>query len=224
MYNNTKMKNLNLVKKREGNKYFLRNKKYDELNYNENNWFNVIQDYNLKPKKILEIGCGAGHKLNYLSEQLKTQYNYGVDISKKAIIYGKKKYKKIKLYNISSLEINKINTKFDLIICGFFLYLLDREEIFRQFDLIFKKLNKNGYLIIIDFNANIKYSVKDKKSNLTIFKAQYDKFLEESGLFQILYKKSYKSFPFKKKRYCNQEAITLLQKIKFEDKYPNKLD
>ena len=37
--------------------------------------------------------------------------------------------------------------KFDLIICDF-LYLLDRELIFEQFDQIYKSLNKNGFLML----------------------------------------------------------------------------
>ena len=215
------MKNLNLVKTKEGDNYFVRNKNYDELNINENNWFNSIKVNNLKPKKVLEIGCGAGHKLNYLSQQLNTKYNYGVDLSKKAILDGKKKYKKLKLLNISSLQIDKINTKFDLIICGFFLYLLDREEIFKQFDLIYKKLNKNGHLIIIDFNPTFKHTNRHSRNNkLRNFKMKYDNFLEESGLFKIIFKKNSKSYPFRKKFISNDEALTLFQKINFEDEFP----
>ena len=47
---------------------------------------------------------------------------------------GSKKYKDLKLFNYSSLQISKFKTKFDLIICGWFLYLLDREYLFKQFD------------------------------------------------------------------------------------------
>ena len=40
----------------------------------------------------------------------------------------------LKLLNLSSIEIDKIKESFDFIICGFFLYHLDRELIFKQFD------------------------------------------------------------------------------------------
>ena len=217
-------KNINLVKSNEGDKYFTRNKNYDELNPNENNTFNLIKINNLNPKKILEIGCGAGHKLNYLSQKLNTKNNYGVDLSKKAILYGKKKYKNLKLLNISSLEIDKINTKFDMIICGFFLYLLDREEIFKQFDLIYNKINKNGHLIIIDFNPIFKHSNRHSENNkLKIFKMKYDNFLEESGLFKMIYKQNQKTKPIRKEFISNDEAVTIFQKINFEDEYPGNI-
>ena len=85
------MKNLKLVKIKEGDNYFLRMRKYDEINFNENDWINSVKTNNLNIKYILDIGCGHGHKLNYLSKELKTKYNYGVDLSKKAIKEGKKK-------------------------------------------------------------------------------------------------------------------------------------
>ena len=214
------MKNLKLVKIKEGDNYFLRMRKYDELNFNENDWINSIKINNLNLRYILDIGCGHGHKLNYLSQELKTRYNYGVDLSKKAIREGKKKYKKLKLFNISSLEIDKIKIKFDLIICGFFLYLLDREEIFKQFDLIYKKLNTNGYLIIIDFNPLFKHTNRDSRNKkLRTYKMKYDNFLEESGLFKIIFKKNYKTNSVKKFK-SNDESFTLFQKINFEKDYP----
>ncbi len=64
----------------------------------------------------------------------------------------KKKYSGLKLYNLSSLQIDKLKKNFDVIICGYFLYLLDRKYLFQQFDLIYKNLKTNGYLIINDLD------------------------------------------------------------------------
>ena len=49
-----------------------------------------------------------------------SRINYGIDLSSKVIKSGKKRFKKLKLIKMSSLEIEKIKIKFDLIICGFF--------------------------------------------------------------------------------------------------------
>ena len=53
--------------------------------------------------------------------------------------------------NISSLEIDKIKPKFDMIICGFFLYQLDRDDIFLQFDKTSTKVSETG----LDLNKSI---------------------------------------------------------------------
>ena len=91
---------------------------------------------------------------------------------------------------MSSLKIDKINVKFDLIICGFFLYLLDREEIFKQFDLIYIKLNNNGYLIINDFDPLFNHTNKNiHNRKLKTFKMKYDYFLEQSGYLKLFIRK-----------------------------------
>ena len=67
---------------------------------------------------------------------------------------------------------NKINWR-KLILIGFFasifnsffssIYLSGFN--FKQFDLIYKKLNKNGHLIIIDFNPTFKHTNRHHKNN-----------------------------------------------------------
>ena len=139
-----------------------------------------------------------------------------------------KKFKKLRLLKLSSLEIDKIKTNFDLIICGFFLYLLDREEIFNQFNLIYKKLNQNGYLIIQDYNPLFKHTnISRHNRNLKSFKMNYDNFLVESGLFKMIYKVE-KLYPLKRqnikiKYKSTEEAISLYKKINFSDSYPENL-
>ena len=216
------MKNIKTVKNKEADRWFLRN----IHSYNDNSFderiINLIKNNNLKADKILEIGCADGNKLNQYSKLLKSKKNYGIDLSKKAILNGKKKYKNLNLLNISSLEIDKIKLNFDLIICGFFLYHLDRELIFHQFNLIYKKINKNGLLLIVDFDPLFKHSNRDfNTKNLMSYKMSYDNFLVESGLFEIIYKFKYKtSTNDKSKIKSDTVSLTLFRKIDFQKKYP----
>ena len=152
-----------------------------------------------------------------------TKKSYGDDLSRKAIINGKKKFINLKLLNISSIEINKIKIDFDLIICGFFLYQLDRELIFKQFDLIHKKLSNDGLLIIDDFDPLFKHTNKNHNNrNVKSFKMSYDNFLVESGLFEIVYKYKY-NIVSEKKFKSENASLTLFRKIDFEKKYPENL-
>ena len=216
------MKSIKTIKNKEADKWFLRNmhKLFD--NSFDGRIINLVKNNNLKADKILEIGCADGNKLNQYSKLLKSKKNYGVDLSRKAILNGKKKYKNLDLLNISSLEINKIKFNFDLIICGFFLYHLDREFIFHQFDLIYKKLNKNGLLLIVDFDPLFKHSNRDSNTkNLISYKMSYDNFLVESGLFEVIYKFKYKTATNDKSKFKSDKvSLTLFRKIDFQEQYP----
>ena len=218
-------KQIRIIKSSEGNKYFERNKTY-EYDFDFKKINDLITSSNLKANSILEIGSADGRVLDIYNKILKPKKLFAVELSKKAIKYGKKKYKKIKFFNISSLQIDKIKTKFDLIICGFFLYQLDREQIFKQFDLISNALNKNGFLIIKDFDPLFRHSntnAYDKR--LKSFKSNFDNFLIESGLFELLYKHKYQDAhkKVKKKFKSSSVSLSLYKKIDFTKSYPENL-
>lgn len=215
------MTNKKILDDKGSDKWFLRNP--DSIDEGvKDKVINLIKINNLKLDKILELGCSNGNKLNLYSQLLKSKINYGVDLSKKATLNGKKRYKNLKLLNISSLEINKIKINFDLIICGFFLYHLDRKFIFHQFDLIYKKLNKSGYLLINDFDPLFKHSNKDhNQKGLVAYKMSYDNFLVESGLFELIYKCSYEQKTQDKSNFKSKKiSFTLFKKIDFKNQYP----
>ena len=217
------MKNLLLVKNK--NNWFYRNKK-NIINQNDDEHINeLIRINNLKAKNILEIGCSNGYKLIQYKELLKSNNCFGVDLSKEAILDGKKRYKNLELLNLSSLDINKIKLNFDLIICGFFLYQLDRNLIFQQFDLIYKKLNKNGYLLIRDFDPLFKHTNTDfNNKKLRTFKMNYDNLLTESGLFELIYKIKYKMKAQDKKKFKSDKiSYSLFRKIDFIESYPENI-
>lgn len=218
------MKNLNLIKKKEADRYFERNKNQN-LNLIDKKIFELIRINSIKANNILEIGCNDGNKLNQYSKLCNSKKSYGVDLSKKAILSGKQKYKNLKFLNISSIEIDKIKINFDFIICGFFLYHLDRELIFKQFDLIHRKLSNEGLLLINDFDPLFKHSNRDFNTRkLITFKMSYDNFLTESGLFEVVYKNKYKTSTRDKRKFkSNKVSLTLFKKINFQKTYPENI-
>jgi len=220
------IENLKIVRKKEADNYYIRNIKNYKNKCEDQRLSNILKLNSIKGNTILEIGCCNGKRLDQYRRCLGSRTTIGVDLSKKAIREGKKLHKKITFKSISSLEINKLKIKFDIIICGFFLYLLDREEIFNQFDLIYKNLKNKGYLIIEDFDPLFKhtnYSVHHK--TLKKFKMNYTNFLEESRLFKIIYKirndENFISNKNRKKFKSNDTSISLYQKINFIEAYPN---
>jgi len=222
------LKNFKIIKKKEADKYYIRNIKIYKNNSEDQRLSNILKLNSIKANTILEIGCCNGKRLDQYRRCLGSHKTVGIDLSKKAINEGKKLFKKITFKNISSLEINKIKIKFDIIICGFFLYLLDREEIFNQFDLIYKNLNANGHLIIEDFDPLFKHTNKSiHNRKLKSFKMDYSNFLEESGLFKMIYKirneENYKSNKNVKNFKSDDTSISLYKKIDFTEIYPNNI-
>ena len=154
------IKNLKNFIKNDSENYFKRNFKEDlTKGYLNTDILYAVKRLNLKYSNFLEIGCSGGNGLKKFKSSIfdwnkkKIQY-YGIDVSAKAIQYAKKKFSDIKFYKLSSLEIGKLNIKFDMINLGWMMYLLDREEIFNQFNILYKNLNSNGYLSIIDFQPS----------------------------------------------------------------------
>ena len=210
--------------KKESDNYFLRNKDaFDDIDIDYQNIKELIESTKIKAKSILEIGCFDGRILDIYRKFLKPQKTYGVELSKKAILNAKKKYKGVKFFNLSSLEISKIKSKFDLVICGAFLYQLERKHIFNQFDSIYRILNNNGFLIIKDFDPLFKHTNSNRHNKkIKSYKTNYDNFLIESGLFDLIYKKKYFD-NFKKDKInfkSNDFSITLYKKIDFIKSYP----
>jgi ubiquinone/menaquinone biosynthesis C-methylase UbiE len=143
----------------------------------ENLVFKIISKNKVKPKKILEIGSSTG----YLLECFRKNYNsecYGVDTSKSAISEGKKLFKKINLTH-GMFEDSKLkNLKYDLIICGFFLFMLPPSKILNLFSKIDTSLNNGGYVVIYDhFNKSNSFEIKDYKheKKLKVYRWDYKK-------------------------------------------------
>tara|TARA_B100000029_G_C17603120_1_gene966448 strand:- start:5078 stop:5794 length:717 start_codon:yes stop_codon:yes gene_type:complete len=235
--------NFKLLKKSEANKYFKRNSLYyekekiiDSFEKNKiepggstDNILNCFKTTKIKVNKILEIGCANGIKLNKYKTFFKNKKQsvecFGVDFSNVAIKNGKKKYKDLKLFNYSSLQISKFKTKFDLIICGWFLYLLDRDHFFKQFDLMHEKLNTNGYLMIVDFDPLFPHHNKwAHNKKIKVYKMNLRNFIEASNLFKTIYLHKWEISNTLKKKFISADlSVALFQKVNFDEDFPKNL-
>ncbi len=150
--------------------------------------FQIVSKNNIKPKKILEIGSSTG----YLLENFRTNFNcqcYGIDTSKSAIAEGKKLFKNVNLTHGMFENSKLINLKFDLIICGFFLFMLPPSKILNLFSKIDLSLKNEGHIVINDFyNKNNSFKIKDYK---------HEKKLK---VYRWNYKKVFLSLPYYKKK------------------------
>ena len=114
--------------------------------------------------KILEIGCGTGSNLWYLSK--KGYSVYGIDSSKKAIFLSKARCKKEKVKcKIRFMDAAKLQFKdnfFDMVLDIECLYSNSYENTKLILDEIFRVLKKDGTFFSKTFATGMKYLKKNK--------------------------------------------------------------
>lgn len=175
----------------EANSYFDRN--YDSLtNFNSKNdiILKLIDDYSLKFETICELGCSAGGRLDFIEKKYNPNKIIGVDPSKNAINFGKTINKNIIFHQGTSDDLSFIDDQsVDLLIIGFFLYVVDRKLLFKSFSEIDRILKKNGNLIIVDFYSSTplkkKYSHL-KNENAYLFKQKYYEILLSTNEYELI--------------------------------------
>src|SRR5579863_1599254 len=136
----------------EGDAWFERNR--SKLVVGPHEMERAIEVMQIRPQRILEIGCSNGYRL----EKLRARFNaecVGIDPSQHAIINGRGSFPCLSLNvgTADSLEFNE--GAFDLIIFGFCLYLCDPSDYFRIAAEADRVLSDPGWLIINDFFASV---------------------------------------------------------------------
>jgi ubiquinone/menaquinone biosynthesis C-methylase UbiE len=103
-------------------------------------------------KKILEIGCGEGKRLSWLSNNF-SLVCHGIDPSSKAVKLAKSRG--ILAVQGTADMLPYENGIFDVVVFGFCLYLCDREDLFRIACECDRVLKPNAWVIIKDFFSPI---------------------------------------------------------------------
>ncbi|MFX1453189.1 MAG: class I SAM-dependent methyltransferase [Promethearchaeota archaeon] len=117
-----------------------------------------LKKNNISTKKleILDIGCGYGRDLFYISEHIDCMI-LGVDSSKEAIKLAKNHYKKENLKEIEFLNCNFKDLegrKFDVIFSSNFYQILKKKERDAFTKKISRLLNPNGLLFLSTLSVN----------------------------------------------------------------------
>ena len=118
------MKNNSLYAE-ECDSWFNRNKEsFDENNCPKETY--IIEEFIERTKKeisfnnVLEIGCSYGYSLQYLHNLFGLRC-CGIDLSEKAINFGRQKYPSLELEVAGADNIPYGDNSFELVIAGFFL-------------------------------------------------------------------------------------------------------
>ncbi len=172
----------------EGDNWYKRKKDY-LLNSNPDNDFilKLIDMYKIEPKKVLEIGCSNGYRLNFINKKYNSSC-IGVDPSKQAVEEGTKLYKNIKLVRGVFSDI-PLEGLFDLIIINFVFHWIDRKLIAKCVSEVERLLLLGGFLLIGDFSPdnprkNKYHHLPDE--NLWTFKQDYTKLFLSLNKYSLI--------------------------------------
>ena len=189
--------------KKGGDDYFYRNKNKIINFKNELLTKVILNNLNNKIVNVLEVGCGEGSRLLYLSKKYKKVNFFGIDPSSAAI-----KNKKIFLKKATADKLPFKKNFFDIIVYGFCLYLTDNQDLIKIVFEADRVLKKNGIIVILDF-----YSKKIKYRKFSHIPGHYVRKMDYSKLFSWC--PNYKILDFKKEKYDKKDHTVVISLKKF---------
>lgn len=126
---------------------------------------------NEKNINILEIGCGNGYRLEWLTNNINASC-FGIEPSKQAVKIALKKGIHAMQGTAESLPFD--SNSFDIIIFGFCLYLCDREDLFKIAAEADRVCKNPGWIIIQDFySSNFSTNEYHHFNGMKSFKMNY---------------------------------------------------
>lgn len=185
------MANKDFFYKKEADAFFKR----QQENLNDNiellqfivNW---LKPFKKDIKKIVEIGCGNGKSLIFLSKKLEAK-PFGIEPSSDAVNFIRKKNPNVEIINGFSDKLDLKDDYFDFVHLGFFLYLFDRKYYFRSLSEADRILKFGGFLSIIDFDTPYnKINTYKHNKNVKVFKLDNSKPFVSTGMYTLINKQS----------------------------------
>lgn len=131
----------------EADNWYLRNKDKPRL---PDPVIEAMQAAELKPKAVLEVGCGTGWRLAEIKKIFGSRFCEGIDASKKAV--SNRVHESICVGEAATaLAALPEDDLYDCIIFGFCLYLVDRKDLLSIVGHTDRILRNKGHIIIHDF-------------------------------------------------------------------------
>ncbi len=143
----------------ESDHWFQRNKaSMQNLTAEKDCIIRMIQTYNLRPKKILEVGASNGSRVALLAKAFSAK-GLAVEPSQEAVNDGKTRYPHIAVERGMAHEI-PTKESFDLTIINGVFCWIDRALLLRSIAEIDRCTDNGGYLVIGDFLPNVPSKVR----------------------------------------------------------------
>lgn len=155
-----------------------------------NDWLQPVRN---DIRKILEIGCSNGKKLQALCQKLSAS-GEGIEPSSQAVADGNARMQgtpaNLTYGTAEALPFG--SGSFDLVYFGFCLYLMDRRTLIRALSEADRVLRAGGFLAITDFDPGVMHKRPyTHREGVFSYKQDYSKFYTESGLYYMVSKAAF---------------------------------
>lgn len=160
--------------------------------------------YKIKLKKILDVGCGSGHWIDFYHNFGVKEF-CGIDVSRKVIEFLKQKYTSDNMIFIKD-DVNdaleKIDMNFDLInAIGIMFHIIDDSKWEKTISEFSKHLNINGVLVVSGYfglfnGLNVQFDKNGVNKRLRS-KFIWTKILKKYGFKKIKFYKNYFAYDIK---------------------------
>lgn len=109
----------------------------------------------LEPRRVLELGASDGWRLDALRRPGHDFIAAGLDPSRGALAAGARRFPDLHLVCGTAERLPFASRSFDLVILGFFLYVVDRDDLFRVAGEVDRVVAEHGTLAILDFHCDV---------------------------------------------------------------------
>lgn len=211
---------------------------YDELmmDFNYEDWFSYIEEifneYDKKPKNVLEMACGTGNLSYYLAKKGYDLTCFDLSEEMLSQAYEKlRKFKNVKLIRQNMIDFN-LKGSFTAIIsiCDSINYITEKEDLLKTFKNVWNHLEDDG-IFIFDINSyyKLKYIignntfVEDREDVFYTWQNYYDENKDICEFYLTFFYSEdgecYERFDeeHKERAYKLDEIIELLQQSGFRD-------
>ncbi len=116
----------------------------------------AINGAGIIPRKILEIGCSNGWRLDRMARKYDARAA-GIEPSAQAVSDACLHFPTLEIVQGTADNLPFTDGRFDLVVYGFCLYLCDRSDLFRIAAEGDRVLTDGGYLVVYDFRVTRPY-------------------------------------------------------------------
>jgi len=152
-----------------------------------------LQKQDLKPTgKILELGCGPGFNLDFLTTSLNIT-GFGIDPSELSVSYANSHFPNLNISLGTADDLSQFeDASFEFIHLGFFMYFIDDNCVKKIVSECNRVLKVNGMLSILDFDVRVpETKIDHHEKSVMIFKRDQAIAFQEN--FVLLNKRTFTS-------------------------------
>jgi len=198
----------------EGDQWFQRNRagKGTEGGYAEDPVLEMLCSLGFCPRRVLEIGCSDGGRLQVIQETFGAECS-GVEPSQLAVEAGLKRGLDVRQGTADELPF--ADGEFDLVILGFFLYLVDRGDLFKIAAETDRVVSDDGIVAVYDFYSPVPYrNPYQHRSGLFSYKMDYSRMFGWNPAYTVV---GHRAFDHAARKALagsmdDQVAVTMLRK------------